>query len=44
MVVKTEHDDMTWYKCERCGLMFDSRDEARQHERTCDAEDPPYLR
>lgn len=43
MVVTTERDDMTWFKCERCGLMFDDRDDARQHEENCDAEEPSYI-
>lgn len=43
MVVETERDDVTWWKCERCGMMFDSREDARDHEKTCDAEDPSYL-
>ena len=38
MVVQTERDEMTWYKCESCGLMFDSPDE-----QNCDAEDPSYI-
>jgi len=43
MVVTTERDGMTWYKCEECGLMFDDREDAEQHERNCDAEGPSYL-
>lgn len=43
MVSAVEKDDMTWYECEECGLMFDDRDDARQHEEHCDAEDPSYL-
>jgi len=43
MVVETERDDMTWYECEHCGLMFDSREDARQHEENCDSEEPSYL-
>ncbi|GGN16377.1 hypothetical protein GCM10009021_16210 [Halarchaeum nitratireducens] len=43
MVEETQRDDMTWYRCEKCGLMFDSEDDATQHEETCDAEDPSYL-
>jgi len=34
---------MTWYECEKCGLMFDAREDARQHESTCDSEDPSYI-
>lgn len=43
MVVKTERDDMTWYKCEKCGLLFDDQGDASQHEGNCDAEDPSYI-
>jgi len=43
MVEETERDDMTWYRCEECGLMFDAQGDARQHERNCDAEEPSYL-
>lgn len=43
MVAETERDDMIWYKCEGCGLMFDDPDDAKQHEETCDSEDPSYI-
>jgi len=43
MVVTTERDEMTWYKCETCGLMFDDQTDAKQHEENCDDEDPSYL-
>jgi uncharacterized C2H2 Zn-finger protein len=43
MVVQTERDEVTWFKCEKCGLMFDDREEARQHEGSCDSEDPSYI-
>lgn len=43
MVAVTERDDMTWYKCEECGLMFDDETEAKQHEQGCDAEEPSYI-
>ena len=43
MVVETERDDGVWYECERCGLMFDSRQDASDHEQTCDAEEPSYI-
>jgi hypothetical protein len=43
MVEETERDDMLWYQCEACGLMFDSRDDAKQHEQNCDSEDPSYI-
>jgi uncharacterized C2H2 Zn-finger protein len=43
MVTTTERDDMTWFECEACGLLFDDRDDARKHEDNCDAEGPSYL-
>lgn len=43
MVSEVQKDDMTWFECDRCGLMFDDREDARQHEQNCDAEDPSYL-
>ena len=43
MVVTTERDEMTWYECETCGLMFNDRDDAEKHEENCDDEDPSYL-
>ncbi|MFB6187889.1 MAG: hypothetical protein ABEI86_13635, partial [Halobacteriaceae archaeon] len=43
MVEQTERDEMTWYRCEECGLMFDDREDAEQHESNCDAEEPSYL-
>jgi rubredoxin len=43
MVVKTERDEMTWYKCEGCGMMFDDESDAEQHEANCDHEDPSPL-
>jgi len=43
MVTATERDDMTWYQCDACGLLFDDPDDAEQHEEHCDAEDPSYL-
>lgn len=43
MVVETERDDMTWYQCEQCGLMFDNRDDATEHEKHCDSEEPSYI-
>jgi hypothetical protein len=42
MVVETEHNGITWYECELCGLMLDNKDEAQQHEDNCDAETPDY--
>lgn len=43
MVAVTERDNMTWYECEKCGLMFDDKAEAEQHESSCDAEEPSYI-
>ncbi|WP_256385544.1 hypothetical protein [Halorientalis sp. IM1011] len=43
MVVQTQRDDVTWYKCEECGLMFDEKEDARAHESDCDGEDPSYI-
>lgn len=43
MVQETERDGATWYACEECELLFDSRDDARQHEENCDAEGPSYI-
>lgn len=43
MVERVERDDGTWYRCEACGLLFDDDDDARQHEDSCDAEEPSYI-
>lgn len=43
MVVQTQRDDATWYECEACGLLFDDRADAKQHEDHCDAEGPTYI-
>lgn len=43
MVEPTERDGLTWYQCERCGLLIESREEAKDHENNCDAEEPDYL-
>jgi rubredoxin len=43
MVSTTTRDEMTWYVCDACGLMFDSKDDAKQHEANCDAEEPSYI-
>jgi uncharacterized C2H2 Zn-finger protein len=43
MVAETERDGTTWFECELCGLMFDARDDADQHEGNCDAEEPSYI-
>jgi rubredoxin len=43
MVTTTQREEMTWYECEECGLLFDTQEEAQQHEQGCDAQDPSYL-
>jgi hypothetical protein len=43
MVTTTTRDEMTWYECEYCGLLFDVEADAREHERNCDAEGPSYI-
>ena len=43
MVSETMRDGETWFECEECGLLFDSRDDATQHEEACDAEEPSYI-
>lgn len=43
MVSTTERDGTTWYECEACGLLFDDREDAGQHEENCDAEEPSYI-
>lgn len=43
MVAETDRDGATWYECEACGLMFEDREEATQHEEGCDAEEPSYI-
>lgn len=43
MVTTEQRDDMTWFKCEDCGLLFDTEEEAERHEEGCDSEDPSYL-
>ena len=44
MVTETEREDMTWYQCEECGLLFDSQEDASQHEDNCVSDDDPsYL-
>lgn len=43
MVRQTQRDGTTWYACESCEMLFDSKEDARQHEETCDAEEPTYI-
>jgi rubredoxin len=43
MVSTTTRNEMTWYECEHCGLLFDAQEDARQHEQNCNAEGPSYI-
>jgi uncharacterized C2H2 Zn-finger protein len=43
MVATTERDGTEWYECEQCGMLFDDRSDAEQHENNCDAEEPSYI-
>lgn len=43
MVSETQRDGETWYECDECGLLFDDQNDARAHEKNCDAEDPSYI-
>lgn len=45
MVSRTERDDGTWYECEVCGMLFETREEATEHETRCggDEADPTYI-
>ncbi|MFC6718178.1 hypothetical protein ACFQGT_11115 [Natrialbaceae archaeon GCM10025810] len=43
MVARTQRDDATWYECETCGMLFDTKEEAVQHEEHCDDEEPTYI-
>ena len=43
MVSRVERDGTTWFRCEHCGMLFRTHEEAAAHEETCDAEDPAYL-
>lgn len=43
MVSETVRDDLTWFECEACGLLFETKEDASQHEQACDAEEPTYL-
>jgi uncharacterized C2H2 Zn-finger protein len=43
MVGQTERDGVTWYVCEKCGMMFDNRDDAQAHEDNCDTDSPDYV-
>jgi hypothetical protein len=45
MVSKTARDDGTWYACESCGMLFETRADAREHEQHCEGEEdePSYI-
>lgn len=43
MVQQTQRDGTTWYVCEGCGMMFDLEADAKDHERSCDHEEPAYI-
>jgi len=45
MVSRTERDDGTWYECAVCGMLFEAREEATEHEDRCggDETDPTYI-
>jgi uncharacterized C2H2 Zn-finger protein len=43
MVAETTREGETWYACEGCEMLFDSRQDAEAHEQVCDAEEPAYL-
>jgi hypothetical protein len=43
MVHETERDGAVWYACDGCGMLFDSRSDAEQHESDCDGEEPSYI-
>ena len=43
MVTQTEREDGTWFACDGCGMLFDARKNAEQHEMDCDGEEPSYI-
>jgi hypothetical protein len=43
MVAVTQREEAEWYECEKCGLLFDVKADAEQHEANCDAEEPSYI-
>jgi len=44
MVTETEREEMTWFQCDECGLLFGDADDAERHESNCTSEnDPSYL-
>jgi hypothetical protein len=43
IVTQTEREDGTWFACDGCGMLFDARENAEQHETDCDGEEPSYI-
>ncbi|MFC7203776.1 hypothetical protein ACFQJC_09630 [Haloferax namakaokahaiae] len=43
MVAATQKDGETWYQCDECGMLFDSKRDAKAHEEYCDTDSPSYL-
>jgi uncharacterized C2H2 Zn-finger protein len=43
MVDTVTKEGDTFYECEACGMLFEIREEASEHEANCDAEDPTYI-
>ena len=43
MVETVTREGRTLYQCEACEMLFESREEASEHESTCDAADPRYI-
>ena len=43
ILIQTELGDGTWVACDGCGMLFDARENAEQHETDCDGEEPSYI-
>jgi len=44
VVVDTvSQEGRTLYMCEDCEMLFESREEAEEHESACDADEPRYI-
>ncbi|SIR99618.1 DUF7128 family protein [Natronorubrum daqingense] len=43
MVAQSQRDDGIWWECEDCGLLFDDKSDASEHEKRCDASEPTYI-
>ncbi len=43
MISTTTRDEVTWYECDQCGLLFDDEADAETHEANCDDADPSYI-